>query len=73
MAGDFDDLIDADEELEDEDALEEEELEGKLNKSQTWRAIEALREERRLQKQLEREYALDISDDDLDDLDDLDD
>ncbi len=65
MTNEYDDLMD-------EDLIEEEEIpEVKSFRSQAWRNIEALREERALQKKLAKEFDLDSFDDLL--LDDFED
>ncbi|MDG9730160.1 hypothetical protein OXI21_07025 [Ignatzschineria sp. RMDPL8A] len=66
MTAGYDDFID-------EDLIEEEEIpEVKPNKSQAWRDIEAIREQRALEKKLAKEYELESFEDDWD-FDDLDD
>lgn len=57
MTNEYDDLMD-------EDLIEEEEIpEVKSFRSQAWRNIEALREERALQRKLAKEFDLDSFDD----------
>ncbi len=70
MSNDYDDDLLDDEDIIEEDVPDVTDVKG--SKSQAWRSIEAIREERALQKKLAKEFDLDILDDLLlDELDDI--
>ncbi|GHA00633.1 hypothetical protein DC083_02955 [Ignatzschineria ureiclastica] len=61
MSNDYDDDLLDDEDIMEEDVPDVTDVKG--SKSQAWRSIEAIREERALQKKLAKEFDLDSFDD----------
>ncbi len=61
MSNDYDDDLLDDEDIIEEDVPDVTDVKG--SKSQAWRSIEAIREERALQKKLAKEFDLDSFDD----------
>ncbi len=61
MSNDYDDDLLDDDDIIEEDVPDVTEVKG--TKSQAWRSIEAIREERALQKKLAKEFDLDSFDD----------
>lgn len=61
MSNDYEDELLDDDDIIDEDVPDVSDVKG--SKSQAWRSIEAIREERALQKKLAKEFDLDSFDD----------